>query len=137
MKAQTIEMTQSAPTASYQMIKDEHLTSLVIACQTLSGSRVLKSSYQQVVFSDDVFYAVEFKGVTFENCVFDNCSFEFSHIKDCNFKNCNFTNCSWKAATTTNTVYENCDLDSFLSQLTETNGNEVRLSFINLLPIAC
>ena len=129
MKAQTIEMTQSAPNASYKMIKDEHLTSLVIASQTLSGSRVLKSTYQQVVFSDNVFYAVEFKGVVFENCIFDNCSFEFSHIKDCRFKNCNFHNCTWKAASSINNIYDNCDLDSFLSQ----GQGEVEMEF----EIAC
>ena len=137
MITQTLEMNQEDQAASYQMIKDEHLASLVITSQTLAGSRVLLSSYQQVVFSDCVFYAVEFQGVTFENCVFDNCNFEFSHIRRCKFKNCNFTNCTWKATSTIDTVYVDCDLDHNLSQLTEVNGNETEFTFDIQLPIAC
>ena len=85
MITKTLEMTQEDQTASYQMIKDEHLASLVVTSQTLAGSKINLSSYQQVVFSDCVFYAVEFQMVTFENCVFDNCNFEFSHIRKCKF----------------------------------------------------
>lgn len=137
MITQPVKMIETDHTASYQMITDEHLASLVITSQTLAGSRVLMSTYQQVVFSDCVFYAVEFQGVTFENCVFENCTFEFSHIRKCKFKNCNFTNCIWKATSTINTVYEDCDLDHHLSQLTEVNGNEMTFSFEYTLPIAC
>lgn len=137
MNTQILEMNQEISTASYQMITDEHLASLIISSQTLAGSRVLLSTYQQVVFSDCVFYAVEFQGVTFENCVFENCSFEFSHIRKCRFKNCNFHNCSWKATSTINTIYNNCDLDQTLSQLTEVNGNEMTFSFEGQLSIAC
>ena len=137
MITQTLEMNQEDQTASYQMIKEEHLASLVITSQTLAGSRVLLSTYQQVVFSDCVFYAVEFQGVTFENCVFDNCTFEFSHIRRCKFKNCNFTNCTWKATSTIDTVYVDCDLDHSLSRLTEANGNETSFTFGIELPIAC
>ena len=137
MITQTLEMIQEDPSASYQMIRDEHLALLVITSQTLAGSSIQLSTYQQVVFSDCVFYAVEFQGVTFENCVFENCNFEFSHIRGCKFKNCNFTNCNWKATSTTNTIYEDCDLDSNLSQLTEVNGNEMTFTFEIQLPIAC
>ena len=136
MITETLEMIQEDQAASYQMIKDEHLASLVVTSQTLAGSRVLMSTYQQVVFSDCVFYAVEFQGVMFENCVFENCTFEFSHIRKCKFKNCNFTDCTWKATSTTNTIYEDCDLDHNLSQLTEVNGNEMTFSFNIQLPIA-
>ena len=136
MITETLEMIQEDQAASYQMIKDEHLASLVVTSQTLAGSRVLMSTYQQVVFSDCVFYAVEFQGVMFENCVFENCTFEFSHIRKCKFKNCNFTDCTWKASYTTNTIYEDCDLDHNLSQLTEVNGNEMTFSFNIQLPIA-
>jgi len=137
MITKTLEMTQEDQTASYQMITEENLASLVITSQTLAGSRVVLSTYQQVVFSDCVFYAVEFQGVTFENCVFENCNFEFSHIRNCKFKNCSFANCTWKATSTTNTVYVDCDLDHNLSQLTEVNGNEMTFTFEIQLPIAC
>ncbi len=137
MITQTLEMNQEVPTASYEMIKDEHLAAIVITSQTLAGSSVRLSTYQQVVFSDCVFYAVEFQGVTFENCVFENCNFQFSHIRKCKFKNCSFVNCTWKAASTINSIYENCDLDHGLSQLTETNGNEMTFAFDIQLPIAC
>jgi uncharacterized protein YjbI with pentapeptide repeats len=133
----TLEMIQEDQSASYQMIKDEHLASLVVTSQILAGSRVLVSTYQQVVFSDCTFYAVEFQGVIFENCVFENCNFEFSHIRDCKFKNCSFSNCTWKATSTTNTVYIDCDLDHYLSRLTEVNGNEMTFSYELELPIAC
>ena len=132
-----LEMIQEDQSASYQMIKDEHLASLVVTSQILAGSRVLVSTYQQVVFSDCTFYAVEFQGVIFENCVFENCNFEFSHIRDCKFKNCSFSNCIWKATSTTNTVYLDCDLDHNLSRLTEVNGNEMTFSYELELPIAC
>jgi len=137
MITQTLETTQVDSSASYEMIKDEHLSSLVVTSQTLAGSRILLSTYQQVVFSDCVFYACEFQGVTFENCVFENCSFEFSHIRKCKFVNCSFNNCTWKASSTINTIYEDCDLDAQLSQLTETNSNELTFSYPITLPIAC
>ena len=97
MITQITDMTQEDVKANYQLISEEKLAYLVIASQTLAGSKIFKSTYQHVVFSDCVFYAVEFQGVTFENCVFENCSFEFSHFRRCKFKNCNFTNCTWKA----------------------------------------
>ena len=137
MITKTLEMTQEDQTASYQMNKDEHLASLVVTSQTLAGSKINLSSYQQVVFSDCVFYAVEFQMVTFENCVFDNCNFEFSHIRKCKFKNCSFNNCTWKATSTINTIYVNCVLDQYLSQLTEVNDNETAFTSDIQLLIAC
>lgn len=137
MITKTLEMIQEDQAANYQMIKEEHLSQLVITSQTLAGSKILKSTYQQVVFSDCVFYAVEFQGVVFENCVFENCSFEFSHIRRCKFKNCNFHNCTWKATSATDTVYTDCDLDHCLSRLSEINGNAQTFSFECELPIAC
>ena len=122
MITKTLEMTQEDQTASYQMIKDEHLASLVVTSQTLAGSKINLSSYQQVIFSD---------------CVFDNCNFEFSHIRKCKFKNCSFNNCTWKATSTINTIYVNCVLDQYLSQLTEVNDNETAFTSDIQLLIAC
>jgi hypothetical protein len=51
--------------------------------------------------------------------------------------NCNFNNCTWKASSTINTIYKDCDLDISLSKLTEVNGNELSFSFDFQLPIAC
>lgn len=123
MFTQTIEMTQVESHESYQLIKDEQLAFVVISSQILAGSRVLLSTYRHVVFSDCVFYACDFQGVTFENCVFENCRFEFSHLRACKFKNCNFTNCTWKASSTTNSIYENCQLDKKLTEMTSTGRN--------------
>lgn len=125
MITQTIEKTQLESSESYQLIKDEQLASVVITSQVLAGSRILLSSYRQVVFSDCVFYACDFQGVIFENCVFENCSFEFSHIKKCKFKNCNFTNCNWSASSSTNSSYEDCDLDSSITEITQTGLNKI------------
>ena len=125
MFTQTIEMNQIESNESYQLIKDEQLAFVVITSQILAGSRILLSTYRHVVFSDCVFYACDFQGVTFENCVFENCRFEFSHLRACKLRNCNFTNCTWKAASTTNTVYENCDLDQRLTAMASTSRNQI------------
>lgn len=111
MLVQPIEKAELASSEAYQLIKDEQLHAVVISSQVLAGSRVLLSTYKQVVFSECVFYACDFQGVTFENCIFENCSFEFSHIKKCHFNNCNFTNCNFTASTSTNSSYINCDMD--------------------------
>jgi uncharacterized protein YjbI with pentapeptide repeats len=110
MFSQTIEKTQLESNESYLLIKDEQLASIVISSQILAGSRILLSSYKQVVFSDCVFYACDFQGVTFDNCVFENCSFQFSHVRKCKFKNCNFTNCNFTASSSTNSSYEDCEM---------------------------
>lgn len=128
MFTQTIEKTQLESSESYQLIKDEQLLSVIISSQILAGSRILLSTYRQVVFSDCVFYACDFQGVTFENCVFENCSFEFSHLRKCNFKNCNFTNCNWKASSSTNSSYEDCDLDYQLQDITQTGRNLIQFT---------
>ncbi len=135
MNTQEPVITEENTAERYQMIKDEHLKQMVIATQVLAGSRIVLSTYSQVVFADCVFYACEFQGVIFENCVFENCRFEFSHIRKCKFKNCSFQNCSWSATSTINTIYDDCDLDPKLSQLTEVNGNEMNFPF--KLPVAC
>lgn len=131
MFTQTIEMTQFESSDSYQLIKDEQLASIVITSQTLAGSRILLSTYRHVVFSDCVFYACDFQGVTFDNCVFENCRFEFSHIKKCNFKNCNFTDCTWKASTSTNSSYIDCELDKELTAMTQTGRNQIHVMDVN------
>ena len=128
MFTQTIEKTQLESSESYQLIKDEQLALIVITSQVLAGSRVLLSSYRQVVFSDCVFYACDFQGVIFENCVFENCSFEFSHIRKCKFKNCNFTNCNWKASSSINSSYEDCDLDSSILEMTQVGLNKIHVT---------
>lgn len=128
MFTQTIEKTQLVSSESYQLIKDEQLDSVVISSQVLAGSRVLLSTYRQVVFSDCVFYACDFQGVTFENCVFENCTFEYSHIRKCQFINCNFTNCTFKASTSTNSGYMDCDLDSNLQEIVSVGRNVVQFS---------
>jgi uncharacterized protein YjbI with pentapeptide repeats len=113
---------------SYQMIKDEHLDSIVVSAQVLAGSRILLSSYKQVVFVDCVFYACEFQGVTFDNCIFENCSFQFSHIRRSEFKNCNFEGCTWRATSTTNTIYVDCSLDIDLTSITSVGRNRIQTS---------
>lgn len=123
MFTQTIEKTQLDSSESYQLIKDEQLVSVVISSQILAGSRILLSTYRQVVFSDCVFYACDFQGVSFEDCIFENCSFEFSHIKKCNFKNCNFTDCNWVASSSANSTYKECDLGQLKLVLTRSGHN--------------
>lgn len=128
MFTQTIEKTQLVSSESYQLIKDEQLNSVVITSQVLAGSRILLSTYRQVVFSDCVFYACDFQGVTFENCVFENCSFEFSHIRKCQFINCNFTNCSFVATTSINSGYMDCDLDLKFQEIVSRGRNNIQFT---------
>lgn len=128
MIIQALEMNQENPKAYYQMIKDEHLSFQVMANLHYAGSRVLMSTYQHVVFSDCVFYSMEFQGVTFENCVFSNCNFNFTHIRNCRFINCNFENCNFKASSTQLTQFLNCDLDAYLSNMTGINHNYYELA---------
>lgn len=125
MFTQTIEKTQLESAENYQLVKDEELHSVVITSQILAGSRILLSSYRQVVFSGCVFYACDFQGVTFENCIFENCSFEFSHIKKCNFKNCSFADCNFTASSSTNSIYKDCSFDQPALFLLAGRGNEV------------
>lgn len=125
MFTQTIEMTRSASAESYQMIQDEQLESLVIASQILAGSHILLSTYEQVVFSDCVFYACSFQGVSFKNCVFENCNFEFSHFKNCHFENCSFNNSTWKASSSTKSTYLDCSFWPVLHTLLENGQNQI------------
>ncbi len=110
------------------MIKDESLDSVVISSQSLAGSRILLSTYRQVVFSDCVFYACDFNDVRFENCIFENCRFEFTHFKRCQFTNCSFSDCNWSASTSTLSVYTNCDLNPGQDQLLLRGQNEILFS---------
>lgn len=128
MSAQTIEKTQFESSESYQLIKDERLASVVITSQILAGSRVLLSTYQQVVFSDCVFYACDFQGVMFENCVFENCNFEFSHIRKCKFKNCSFVNCNFTASSSINSSYKDCELNEPMEDMIRSGHNETYYS---------
>lgn len=128
MFTQTIENTQLVSSESYQLIKDEQLSSIVISSQVLAGSRILLSTYRQVVFSDCVFYACDFQGVMFENCIFENCRFEFSHIRKCQFINCNFTDCTFKATTSTNSGYMDCDLNQPIQEIVCVGRNTVQFS---------
>lgn len=109
MITQAIEKTQFKSAEKYQFIKEEELFSVVISSQLLAGSRVQKSTYRQVVFSDCVFHSTDFQSVTFDNCIFENCSFEFSHFRHCKFENCNFTNCTWKASSSIDSLFKKCD----------------------------
>lgn len=128
MFTQTIEKTQLVSSETYQLIKDEQLDSVVITSQILAGSRILLSTYRQVVFSDCVFYACDFQGVTFENCIFENCNFEFSHIRKCKFKNCSFVNCIALAASSTNSSYEDCFFDPEIQEVIFQGRNNVQYS---------
>jgi uncharacterized protein YjbI with pentapeptide repeats len=137
MATQILEMNQECHNAHFQMIRDEHLSGLVITSQTLAGSRVLRSTYQQVVFSDCVFYGVEFQSVTFINCVFVNCNFDFSHLRHCKFINCSFEDCRWMATSFIQCLFDSCELTLQLIQLIENNGNLLESQESALLPIAC
>lgn len=125
MITQTFEKTQIVSSESYQMVKDEHLAFVVVAHQVLAGSRILLSTYRQVVFSDCTFYATEFQGVTFENCIFENCNFEFSHLRKCTFKNCSFNNCKYVATSVQKTIFNECVLEEGMEALTYGNQNQV------------
>jgi uncharacterized protein YjbI with pentapeptide repeats len=129
MQAQTIEKTQLPSTASYELIKEERLSSLVITSQILAGSRILRSTYRRVVFSDCVFYACSLEGVIFDNCIFENCRFEFSHFRNCELTNCNFSDCNWMASSSVGCFYSNCDLDSVLLTIVNSNQNQI-MSFV-------
>jgi uncharacterized protein YjbI with pentapeptide repeats len=125
MFTQAIEKTQFVSSELYQLIKDEALDSVVISSQILAGSRILLSTYRQVVFSDCVFYGCDFQGVRFENCIFENCGFEFTHFKKCHFKNCSFSDCNWLASTSTGSVYEDCELYPSQDELLIRGQNEI------------
>ena len=125
MISQLSEKTQSDSSGSYLLIKNEQLTSVVITSQVLAGSRILKSSYKHVVFSDCTFNASEFQDVIFDNCIFDNCSFEFSHLRNCQVINCNFGHCRWVASSFQDSLLSDCDLDHKLTELLRSGGNHI------------
>ena len=123
MFSQDTEITKQIATESHQLIKDDHLSMVVISSQVLSSSRILLSTYEQVVFSDCTFYACDFQGITFENCIFENCTIEFSHFRKCAFKNCNFSNCTIKGVSSISSIYEACDLGREFSDLCKNGMN--------------
>jgi uncharacterized protein YjbI with pentapeptide repeats len=125
MFTQAIEKNQIVSNENYQLIKDEQLTSVIITSQILAGSRILLSTYRQVVFSESVFYACDFKGVTFENCVFENCNFGFSHMRKCKFFNCSFVNCKWTASSSTNSDYIDCLMNEEMEQILRNGTNSI------------
>ena len=113
----------------HQLIKDEQLGSITITAQALAGSTVQSSTYTSVAFSDCVFYACAFKQVTFRNCTFKKCKFEFTHMYACHFENCTFEDCSWAASTTRGSRFVDCELDTWLSSLTESHDNVLHFTF--------
>jgi uncharacterized protein YjbI with pentapeptide repeats len=125
MITETTKIIEDTTTAGHQFIKAEHLQMVVVTDQVLSSSRILLSTYEQVVFSECTFYACDFQGLTFENCVFENCIFEFSHFRACNFKNCNFSNCTWKGVSSTYSIYEACDLGKDFGDLCKNGKNTI------------
>ena len=104
---------------AYQLISEENLAFIVISSQLLASSKVIDSSYKQVVFSECTFHSCEFQGVTFENCVFENCNFEFSHLRGCNFKNCSFTDCKWVHSSSNKSIYVACTLPASMEEACE------------------
>jgi uncharacterized protein YjbI with pentapeptide repeats len=119
MQTQIIEMTQFLSYESYQMVKDEHLSFVVISNQILSGSHISQSTYRNVVFSDCKFYACDFNDILFSGCVFENCTFEFSHFRKCQLTNCNFSHCSFQGASSIGSFYLDCDLGAWKHYLEE------------------
>jgi len=113
----------------HKRIQDEVLCSLTISAQALTGSTVQSSTYTSVQFSSCVFYSCTFQGVSFNNCNFVNCDFEFTHFKDCLFNNCTFVNCNWAASSTRQSSFVDCELDSFISAMTESNNNVMEFTF--------
>ncbi|MGE3611486.1 MAG: pentapeptide repeat-containing protein [Bacteriovoracaceae bacterium] len=125
MSNQNLEKSGLYNTERYQLIAGESLETTVVSEQILAGSKIALCTYEKVVFSESEFYGCEFQGVIFQNCVFENCKFVFSHFRKCKFINCSFINCSWSASSATNSIYEDCDLDMALNELTLGNGNDV------------
>lgn len=125
MNTQTTETTTMIKAESFQVIKGEHLSAIVIANQILAGSRITRSSYKQVVFTDCTFNSCEFQGVTFENCVFENCNFEFSHLRNCNFVNCSFVECKWLSSSSVNSNYEKCALSQEMEKACTLHHNNI------------
>ena len=112
-----------------QVIQDEHLNSLTITAQALAGSTVQSSTYTSVTFSSCVFQACSFKQVKFTNCTFKQCNFEFSHLYACHFENCVFEDCQWPASSIHGSSLIDCELDTWLSALTESHENVLHFTY--------
>ncbi len=117
---------------SHQLILDEQLDSITITAQALAGSTVQSSTYTSVTFSSCVFYACNVKQVIFRNCTFKQCNFEFSHFYDCKFENCIFEDCTWPASTIRGCHFVDCELDTWLSALTESYNNILHFTFAEM-----
>lgn len=126
MNSQTIENTVRDHAESYVLIKDEHLSMIVISSQILAGSKIALSTYENVVFSECSFYATEFQGVTFKDCVFENCNIAFSHMKKCKFINCSFENCTWNASSAQVCLFENCATPLSMDESISQGTNEIK-----------
>lgn len=125
----TIKATEITHFDQLQHIQKESLKTLTIESQSLAGSRVKSSNYDGVIFQACVFYACHFEGVVFTNCNFKQCHFNFTHFKGCHFENCIFEDCVWGASTTHDSSYVDCELDTWLSAMTEGNGNIMHFTF--------
>lgn len=125
MQAQLLKRIEKVTLEAFALIKDDHEASTVHTYQTWTGSRILRSTYRQVVFSECVFYSTEFQGVKFENCIFENCDFSFVHFRNCQFVNCSFNNCNWQASSSNLSLYKDCQLDESLSKITNGSHNEI------------
>jgi uncharacterized protein YjbI with pentapeptide repeats len=125
MQAQVLKRIENVTPEAFALIKDDHEASIVHTHQTWTGSRILRSTYRQVVFSECVFYSTEFQGVKFENCIFENCNFNFAHLRNCQFINCSFNNCSWQACSSSLSLFKDCQMDQDLMNMTSGSHNEV------------
>jgi hypothetical protein len=114
---------------AYQSIQDESLSSITISHQALTGSLVHSSTYTSVTFSSCVFYGCNFKYVIFRDCNFNNTNFDFSHFYNCMFINCTFEDCKWPASTMHESEFTDCELDPWISHLTESHSNVIRLTY--------
>lgn len=143
MFTQHSEITEFFSETSFQTISNKSIECAVISSQLMTGSKIAKCSYKQVVFSECTFNSCEFQGVIFENCVFENCSFEFSHIRSSSFNNCNFSNCTWRASSSTKSIYIDCHMDSLSKHIghdsniisTEAKDHTTDI-YIELMPLA-
>jgi uncharacterized protein YjbI with pentapeptide repeats len=110
----------TSTTHMHLLIKNEQIACTTFRLNHLVGSQVISTSYHKVVFSNCVFFGVQFKDILFTDCIFENCTFEFSHMDNCKLQHCLFENCQWMAATTKETVVlhgsmDGATLDTFLA----------------------
>lgn len=117
----------------FHLSKDVQVSNITITAQDHIGSQIKSSSYHKVVFSNCVFFSVQFKDILFNECIFENCTFEFSHMDQCVIKNCLFENNQWTASTAKKSVIENGSMDGatleiFKDLIEETFEEEIVLA---------